>query len=543
MDLADNPERRTGGYDFILARAAETYPDRTAIDDRLNAVRLSYAELRARVMRLARALRRLGVQKGDRVAYAFFNEHASIEAMFACSVLGAVAVPLNTRLHKSEASRYISAQECEVFLAREDLAGFGDDASVKYRIVRGTGKRPSGALDYETLLGAEEAAALPPAARWEDPLMLAMTGGTTAGSKSVVWTHGGCMIDVLTVIVHLGVKRDYKTIAFAPTYHAVGLGRGFMPSFWQAGTVIFPATPGFSPAFLHQVAAVEDVHYVMLVPGMIEPLYRAWDGRPIGCLKSVSVSSAPTPLRLRRQLAEMFPTADLMMGYGMTESFSISLQRPADFLGHPEGVGEPSLDARVRIVDDDGRSVPRGEVGHIVARTLAMGLYYNNDAENTRLTFRRCTDDPEGMEWIFTGDLGRLDPDGRVTIVDRAKDIIISGGENVSSAEVEAAIIEHPKVRECAIVGLPDERWGEAVCAVVVKTAEDIADEALAREILAHCRRRLGGYKLPKRIAFLDVLPRSPFGKVLKRDLRKSHFARLVDLESEQKDESKGGRA
>src|SRR3990172_551630 len=103
MDLADNPERRTGGYDFILARAAETYPDRTAIDDRLNAVRLSYAELRARVMRLARALRRLGVQKGDRVAYAFFNEHASIEAMFACSVLGAVAVPLNTRLHKSEA--------------------------------------------------------------------------------------------------------------------------------------------------------------------------------------------------------------------------------------------------------------------------------------------------------------------------------------------------------------------------------------------------------------------------------------------------------
>lgn len=532
MKLAENPERRLGGIDFILARGAEVYPNKTALDDRLNGVKLSYEQVRARASQLARALAQLGVGKGDRVAYAFYNEHPSIEAVFACCLLGAVAVPLNNRLSPAETIPYIDAQGCRVFMAREELAALGAETAVEHVVIRGGhagGGSGDGALDYETLLAEQSGARLPPRARWEDPYILAMTGGTTGDSKAVVWTHGGCLMDTLTVIAHLGIGRNYNSVCYAPTYHAAGLGWAFLPPFWQGGTIIFPPTAAFSPSFFHDVLEQEEVHCLFLVPAMIGPIHKAWDGRPLTGVRSICIASAPTPKVLREKLAEIFPESDIVIGYGMTESFSITAQRPADFLAFPDGVGEPSLDARVRIVDDDGNILGPGETGQIVTRTLAMGLYYNNDPDNTAATFKTCRDDHEGLEWIHTGDVGRIDADGRVTIVDRVKDVIITGGENVASVQIETVLSEHPQVRECAVVGLPDERWGELVCAVVVKASEDLDDRDLAAELVASCRGRLGGYKIPKRLVFIDALPRSPFGKVLKRTLRETDFARVVE--------------
>jgi acyl-CoA synthetase (AMP-forming)/AMP-acid ligase II len=182
------------------------------------------------------------------------------------------------------------------------------------------------------------------------------------------------------------------------------------------------------------------------------------------------------------------------------------------------------------------RVVPRGVTGHIVTRTLAMGLGYNNDPESTAMTFKKCGDDPEGLNWIFTGDLGTMDQSGRVTIVDRLKDIIISGGENVPSVEVETVIMSHPAVRECAVVGIPDDQWGELVSAVIVKGEDNLQDHDLASELLELCRAHLSGYKIPKRFCFVEALPRSSFGKVLKRDLRAMEFARAV-VTKEIKDE------
>jgi acyl-CoA synthetase (AMP-forming)/AMP-acid ligase II len=203
------------------------------------------------------------------------------------------------------------------------------------------------------------------------------------------------------------------------------------------------------------------------------------------------------------------------------------LQTMGEFLALPASVGEPSLVTRVRIVDEEGNPVKRGEIGHILGRTMAMALYYNNDPANTAGTFRVPDGDPEGLDWMWTGDVGFMDADGRVTIVDRAKDIIISGGENVPSVEVETVLMGHPAVKECAVVGKPDERWGERVVAVLVKQAGAPDDATVVREVVALCRDRLAGYKVPKQFAFLAALPRSPFGKVLKRDLVKMELPLL----------------
>jgi fatty-acyl-CoA synthase len=525
--LNDNPERRLGGLDFILSRCAETYPNRIALDDRLNKIELTYAQLRERSIRLARALMSLGVKKGDRVGYAFYNEHPSIETLFACATLGAVAVPLNNRLSPVETVRHLDAQQCHVFIFREELTSLGDGAKVEHHIVRGK-LNNSEALDYEALLTEQSGTPLSPAARWEDPYMIAMTGGTTGGSKGAVWTHGGAIMDILALLAPLGLRRGDNTICFAPLYHAAGLGYGFFPTFWLGGKVIFPDTPSFSPQFLHNVIKSETIHCMFIVPAMINPIYKTWDGEPITSMVSLSVASAPTPKVLRLKLKEMFPETQLMVAYGMTESISGSMQLADDFLVHADGVGEPLLGSRIRIVDDEGRILPNGQVGQIVMRTLAMALYYNNEPESTKNTFMKCQDDPEGLEWIYTGDIGMMDEAGRVTILDRSKDIIITGGENVASVEVENMILHHPNVYECAVIGLPDDQWGELVCGIIVKADQSISDLQMIEEIIALCKEKLGAYKVPKKFTFTDALPRTPFGKVLKRELRNMDVTKAI---------------
>jgi len=523
-------ERRLGGLSFLIARNAEIYPNRTAIHDALNGRSLTYGELYRRTAQTARALRALGVGKSDLVGYAFYNEHPSIELVFACGLIGAVAVPLNNRLSPREAGEYLDMHGCKIFLCREDLADIVSESKSVERVIR---RKAGGQPDcpYETLLAVQSDEPLRPEAYWEDPYMMAMTGGTTAGSKGVMWTHGGSLLDILTVIAHLGVKRNWKTLCIAPTYHAAGLGWAFMPVFWQGGTIFFPPSPSFSPESYLETVIREKIEFVFLVPALVNRLYEVWDGTPIPTVRSLCIASAPVPEPLRRKLREMLPEADLVTGYGMTEVFSVTVQSPDEFLGIPDGVGEPALDSRVRIVDDDGNQLPFGEVGHIVARTLAMGLRYANNPDATKATFKPTSvSDSEGLEWCFTGDVGRMDENGRVTIVDRSKDVIITGGENVASAEVEAVLTRHPGVSELAVVGQPHPIWGEIVTAVVVKAEDAPADEQLAEELLEFGQQHLARYKLPKRIGFVEALPRSSFGKVLKRDLRNVELDAVFDM-------------
>ncbi len=225
----------------------------------------------------------------------------------------------------------------------------------------------------------------------------------------------------------------------------------------------------------------------------------------------------------------MFPEADILAAAGLSESLNMATQSPEELLALTESIGEPHIDTRVLILDDEDRTVPRGQAGHIAMRNFNTALGYHRNPEISALTWRVRKDDPEGLHWCFTGDIGVMDKEGRITIVDRSKDVILTGGESVPSVEVETVYAEHPGITECAVVGLEDARWGEAILLVAVKADDSVSAHDLAGDLFRFGRDRLAGFKVPRRIAFVDFLPRSHFGKVLKRDLRETDFAQVFD--------------
>ena len=355
------------------------------------------------------------------------------------------------------------------------------------------------------------------------------TGGTTGKSKGVLHSHVGTLFTVLADIAEYGIRRGWQTISVLPAYHVAGMEWGLFTVLWRAGTVIFPAGRSFDPARYLDEVRTRNVEYLPLVPALINPLFDAWDGVPLTGPRTVVTTAAPTPAPLRRKLAEMFPEADILAAAGLSESLNMATQSPGELLALTESIGEPHIDTRVLILDDEDRTVPRGQAGHIAMRNFNTALGYHRNPEISALTWRARKDDPEGLHWCFTGDIGVMDKDGRITIVDRSKDVILTGGESVPSVEVETVYAEHPGITECAVVGVEDARWGEAILLVAVKADDSVSAHDLAGDLFQFGRDRLAGFKVPRRIAFVDVLPRSHFGKVLKRDLRETAFAQVFD--------------
>ena len=524
MDTLKNPERQLSSIAHIVTRGAEIHPERLAIDDLLRDREFTYLDLDQRINRLARALTGQGLRKGDFLGVMMWNEHAVVETIFACARAGIIVAPLNVRLLADEVSSYVNYHGCKAIVTN---ANFEEKFANSDARIRVSTSGNDGWLDYEQLLAAEDPSALPTVTSLEDPVRLVSTGGTTGMSKGVLHSHVGVYFTALGNITEFNVRRGWSTIMIMPTYHAAGMDWGMFPVFWRVGTVVFPEDTSFNPAkFLAEIKA-RKIEYLQLVPAVIEPMHRAWDGRPVTEPKVVVSTSAPTPPALRHKLAEMFPESDVMAAAGLSESINMATQVPGELLRYPDGVGEPHIDTRLRILDDDDRPVPRNQQGHIVLRGFNTALRYNNNDETSSVTWRPIKGDAEGLYWCFTGDIGVMDDDGKVSIVDRSKDVIITGGETVPSVEVEAVYLEHPKVYECAAVGVEDERWGEAILLVVAFNKPDISDADFALELYDYGRQTLAGYKVPKKIAFLDVLPRSHFGKILKRDLRVKAYERI----------------
>jgi fatty-acyl-CoA synthase len=525
-----NPERQLANIAYMVTRSAELHPGRIAIDDLLSARRLSYGELDARINRLARALMRAGVGKGDMVATMFWNEHAIVEAIFACARIGAIVAPLNVRLLASEVAEYVNDHDCRAIIANADLADRFAGAAPAIRIARGD---IAGWQDYEAVLAAETDAYLPVTSCFDEPWRLVSTGGTTGKSKGVLHSHVGTLFTVLADIAEYGIRRNWQTLSVLPAYHVAGMEWGLFTILWRGGTVVFPATTSFDPVgYLAEIRA-RNIEYLPLVPALINPIYDAWDGRPIDSPRTVVTTAAPTPAPLRRKLAEMFPKADILAAAGLSESLNMATQSPGELLSHPDSIGAPHIDTRVLIVDDDDRAVTRGQPGHIAMRNFNMALGYHDNPAASAATWRPRRHDPEGLHWCFTGDIGVMDEDGRISIVDRSKDVILTGGESVPSVEVETVYAEHPGISDCAAVGVEDPRWGEAILLVAVKMPPDTEpntdDQVLADDLFRFGRDRLAGFKVPRKIAFIDALPRSHFGKVLKRDLREQLFERIFD--------------
>ncbi|KAA0940364.1 acyl-CoA synthetase [Streptomyces apricus] len=498
------------------ARRSRRTPGRTALVHR--DTELTYRELSERVLRLAHALRSLGVGRGDRVAYLGPNHPAFLETLFAAGVLGAVFVPLNTRLTAPELA-YGLADSGSTVLVHD--AGHGAPAAeasassgvVRHRVTLGAAAQ--GALGYERLLAGGGTGPLDEPVGPDDPCIIMYTSGTTGRPKGAVLTHANLTWNSLNVLIDTELSGDEVTLVVAPLFHTAGLGMTCLPTLLKGGRVIL--LESFDPAHVLDVVERRRVTYMFGVPTMYDAMAAQprWAQADLSSLRSLNCGGAPVPART----IETYRARGLALsqGYGMTEaSPGVLLLDREQSSAKAGSAGVPHFFTDTRVTLPDGRDALPGERGEVLVRGPNVMPGYWNRPEETAAAF---TDDG----WLRTGDVARTDDDGYAYIVDRLKDMFVSGGENVYPAEVEDALLSHPAVRECAVVGVPDAVWGEVGHAVVVLAPDARAD---GPEILAHLHGRLAKYKIPKTVVLAPGLPRTASGKIVKPAVRETYAPR-----------------
>ncbi|WP_217640786.1 long-chain-fatty-acid--CoA ligase [Blastococcus tunisiensis] len=496
-----------------LARHARKNPDVAAL--RFEGAGRSYAELDRRVTRLARALRRRGVGVGDRVAVLALNGMETWETYLAGVRLGAIVVPVNFRLVADEVAYVLTdsgAVALVVDAALAEVAGKAGEQAPSLRTTLVIGG------DYEEALAAAGDEPLDVEVEEEAPAFIMYTSGTTGRPKGAVLTHRNLLMHAFSQITTLGWDPDDRVgVPGAPLFHIAGLAGG-LPPLLLGGTNVILRSGAFDPAETLDLMEREKVSSIFLVPAMWAAVLAVpgLADRDLSHLRRVSWGAAPASTTLLRSLIDAFPQAEVVTAFGQTECSPVTcLLRGEDSVRKIGSVGTPILNVEVRVVDDALRDVPQGEVGEIVYRSPMVMTGYWNKPEETALAF-------EGG-WFHSGDLVRQDEDGYFYVVDRKKDMIISGGENIYCAEVENVLAAHPKVSEVALIGVPDARYGEAPLAVVAP--RDAADPPTPEELAAYCREKLARYKNPREYSVVGALPRNPSGKVLKTALRQEHSA------------------
>lgn len=498
-----------------LHRAVQRHPDRAALihlDEGLARTH-SFAQLADGVARHAAALAARGVVAGDRVALLAPNNDLLVRALLACWWLGAVACPLNVRWSAPELAMALEDSQARLLLTDPSL----DALVAGTRVAR---------LPLDELARLAQAQAPRPDSRTGGDALAALlyTGGTTGRSKGVMLTHGNFWTASMTRGAELNNSSDSVSLLVAPLFHVAGLGRLVGQSI-VGGTCVTMAQ--FRPTTVLRAIEQHRISDTIMVPTMLQALLDepTFDAARVQCLDRIAFGAAPMPPDLLDRALAAWPQAEFFQAYGLTETAgAVCINLPANHRdpqaraqGRLNSVGRAGLGAEIMIADESGREMPRGQVGEIVTRgPMVTGGYWRNP-EATAGAFR------DG--WFRTGDAGRMDADGYLFIVDRIKDMIITGGENVYCAEVEAALREHPQVSHAAVIGLPHERWGETVHAVIVPTPGAPADAAQGEALVAWCRERLAGYKCPRSVAFRPEMPLSAAGKILKNVLREQSRA------------------
>jgi long-chain acyl-CoA synthetase len=502
-----------------IDRARRLFSAKPAIVDREGV--FTWGQFIDRVRRMATALDELGLRPGDRYAILSRNTFRHAELIHAGYWSGRIPVPINFRLAAPEIRYILDDAGCTVLFAEEDFDDLSNAAELapwRERRIRIGPARAAGGRDYESLLAAAAPAAIHESAEDDDAILL-YTGGTTGRSKGVRLTHKNVYANGMQVAVAMRVRFDDVYLHVAPMFHSADLlGTAFTLS---------GAAHAFLPQFSGKalLEAIRDyrVTTAMLAPTMVimtlqEPDIASYD---LSSFRLLFYGSAPMAVEWVRRTMERFPTAEVQQGYGLTETSPILTtldmeeHRAALRTGQFEilrSIGRPVFGIELRIVDDDGRELPVGEAGELVVRGPNVTKGYLNRPDEVARAFR------DG--WFHTGDVARMDADGYIYLLDRKKDMIITGGENVYSSEVEAILYQHPQVHECAVIGVPDDTFGEALFAAIVTAPGQTLTED---EVIAHCRGRIGGYKIPRRMAFLSALPKSAMGKILKTELRKSY--------------------
>lgn len=510
----------------FLRRADKLYPAKTAIVDGDH--RFTYADFAARVNRLAHALLDLGIQRGDRVCILSPNSHFFLESYYAVPQIGAILVPLNYRLVADDHEYIINHAGVKAVLVDWEYTSVVDSIRPNLRTVehyivaQDSGAAPAGWTDWETLIAGKPETPTPHVEVDEnDVCTINYTSGTTARPKGVMLTHRNCYINAYNFIAHLRIRHEDVELWTLPMFHANGWGGPFALTAMGATHVVLRAVRGED---IFRLIEQEKVTFACMAPAVLNTIltYEHKDKHTITTRPRFTVAGAPPPAAFIQRLEEELGWEFIQI-YGLTETAPILTVSSPDY-HNPEGkdyarrarAGVEAIGVQVDVLDDDGNPVPKDNttIGEVCARSnVVLKGYWEQPEETAKAIYGG---------YFHTGDLGVWDEYGSVHIVDRKKDVIISGGENISSSEVEDALYKHPAVLECAVVGVPSEKWGETPRALIVlRNGNRVTEE----EIIEFCRGKLAHFKCPTSVEFVESLPRTATGKLQKFLIRERYWA------------------
>jgi len=507
----------------FLDIATSIYPDNVAIifEDK----RYTFAQLNQRVNKLANALSRLGLNQGDRIAILQVNCNQCVEAYFAASKLGAIYLPLSYRAKGDELTYMLNNAEARVLLVGERYTDLVTAIRPRLETVQtciSIEKEHDGMVYYRDTLQSAPDEEIVTEVDEDDTTILMYTAGTTGFPKGVMLNHNSFVRYVLEHVTPSEPGSQERNILSVPLYHVAGI-QAMMAAVYGGRTMVMERQ--FDPKEWMELVAQERATRAMMVPTMLKMLidHPEFGKYDLSSLKIITYGAAPMPLPLIRRALEVFPGVSFINAFGQTETAAtVTMLGPEDHvitgtgaerekkLKRLSSIGRPIAGVEMKIVDEAGKELPVGEVGEIVARGPRVMSGYWKDQKKTAQTI-----DKEG--WVHTGDLGYVDEEGYFFLAGRATDVIIRGGENISPDEIEVVLQEHPKVEEVAVIGVPDEEWGEVPWAVIVVGE---GQTATPEEIIEFCRDRMASFKRPRSVLFVDQLPRNPMGKILRRVLR-----------------------
>ncbi|RDW18502.1 acyl-CoA synthetase [Oceanobacillus arenosus] len=507
---------RRNTFGDLLARTRDRMPDKFAFAYKEQ--RLNYKELDDLVNQTANKFRIDGMKKGDMITVMSKNSLDFVIVTFALSRIGAVMIPINYMLRKEDVQYILEHAEVNGLIASEEYAPILDAAiggmKVNYRYLMDVPKDYYGRLSEWTVLAATRNGQLTDAIEVDisddDLAHVLYTSGTESRPKGVMLTHKSIISEYVSTIVDANMNKDDVAIHALPLYHSAQLHVFLGPSVYVGSSgIILPAA---SPELILKTIEYEGATQLFCPPTVWIALLRHpdFDKRDLSTLRKCYYGAAIMPMEVIKELSERLPNAKLWNCYGQTEVAPlVTVLQPEDQLTKLGSAGQPVLNVQTKIFDDHDNELPRGQIGEIVHRTPHAMKGYLHDPAKTAEAFRGG--------WFHSGDLGVMDEDGYITIVDRKKDMINTGGVNVSSREVEEVIYQIEGVSEVAVISIPDAYWIEAVTAIIVPKEGYILME---KDILEFCKERLSKFKVPKYVEITDVLPKNPSGKVLKRSLR-----------------------
>lgn len=478
----------------------------------------TYSEIRDRYRRVASALSNLGLERGARVGLSSRNRIEYFEIEFGITGAAAVMVGLSWRLSATERINLLRRSTAQAVIAEnifvEPLAAArrqGDLPDLRWII--SLGAAPGADLEYEDLCAGGCSIPLnddPPGLA--APHEIIYTSGTTGMAKGVIWANGTVMWNSIQQVMDFGIRPHHSNYVALDLNYIGGRHDLTFAMLHQGATVHLRRSGAFDPTQVARYVAEHRISHVLWVPTMLFDILRVegLSELDMSGLEMIMCGGAPLPPELVIQAQEAFPDTSFVQVYGLTEGGGTTSFVPNDFLTTKVGsAGRPSMHNQIRIIDEKGKECHAGDVGQITVQGPAVSPGYWDNDEATLETFR--------AGWLHTGDLGYLDDDGFLYVSGRAKDMIITGGMNVYPSEVEYVLLQHPAIKDVAVIGLPDARWGENICAAVVLESGAVLNE---EDVIAFCRERLASFKKPTRIVEVDDLPRTMSGKVQKFLLR-----------------------